>query len=165
MSPTTPVPVTIPFQMIIGVGLGFLFANQNPVEAPHSETSPAAAISLLIFVRNFAQVRTSLLSIRILTLTLLLIVLGYLCRCNDTAKRTQKPPPKFSALNDSARGGLCLQSNPPDPEFGAHSPSRCPSRICRQSTGSLARPPHLLGHRNGEHGSDEGHPTLDDDQP
>ena len=55
MTPSTPIPVTIPFQMIIGVGLGLLFANQNPVQAPHPESSNAAALSLLTFVRNFAQ--------------------------------------------------------------------------------------------------------------
>jgi len=60
MSPSTPIPVTIPFQMIIGVGLGLLFANQNPVQAPHPESSNAAALSLLTFVRNFAQVSASL---------------------------------------------------------------------------------------------------------
>jgi hypothetical protein len=64
MSPSTPIPVTIPYQIIIGIGLGLLFANQNPVQAPHPETLNAAALSLLTFVRNFAQVRTSLLSIK-----------------------------------------------------------------------------------------------------
>jgi len=165
MSPSTPIPVTIPFQIIIGVGLGLLFANQNPVQAPHPDSSNAAALSLLTFVRNFAQVRTSLSSLRALMFTPVLIVLGYLCRCNNTTERTPKTPPKFSARNDSARGGLHVQSNPPDPDLRTHSPSGGPSRIRRQSTSTLARAPHLLGCWNGECVLDEIHHALDDDQP
>lgn len=117
MSPSTPIPVTIPFQLIIGVGLGLLFANQNPVQAPHPEASNAAALSLLTFVRNFAQVSTSLSSLPALMFTPLLIVLGYFCRCNNTAERTAKTAPNFPARNDSTRGGLHVQYHPPDPDL------------------------------------------------
>lgn len=56
LDPSTPIGVSVPFQMIISVGLGFLYATTFSVLAPLQVTDNAAALAFLLFCRTFPQV-------------------------------------------------------------------------------------------------------------
>ncbi|TBU22577.1 MFS general substrate transporter [Dichomitus squalens] len=51
---STPVAVTIPMQIIVAVGFGFLYATTFSVLAPLDPVNNSAALSLLLFVRTFS---------------------------------------------------------------------------------------------------------------
>ncbi|KAF9461629.1 MFS general substrate transporter [Collybia nuda] len=55
LNPDTPIGVSVPFQMIASVGLGFLYATTFSVLAPLDVTDNAAALAFLLFCRTFPQ--------------------------------------------------------------------------------------------------------------
>ncbi|KAI9066853.1 Mfs1.1 [Trametes sanguinea] len=55
LKPSTPVAVTIPFQVIAAIGFGFVYATTFSVLAPLPPTQNAAALSFLLFMRTFSS--------------------------------------------------------------------------------------------------------------
>ncbi|KAI0332877.1 Mfs1.1 [Cubamyces sp. BRFM 1775] len=62
MKASTPVAVSIPFQMLAAVGVGFVYSTTFSVLAPLEPTQNASALSFLLFMRTFSSAWASSIS-------------------------------------------------------------------------------------------------------
>ncbi|KAH9886043.1 Mfs1.1 [Cubamyces lactineus] len=62
MKASTPVAVSIPFQVLAAVGVGFVYSTTFSVLAPLEPTQNASALSFLLFMRTFSSAWASSIS-------------------------------------------------------------------------------------------------------